>query len=76
MSTGPYSSVRVMGAGGAVKTGLTYTRLPASSCAPKAMRSAESWLPLTAKTGSPRAASSVRNQSSSRTASAGGTGLS
>ena len=49
MSTGPYSSVRVMGAGGAAKTGLTYTRLPARSCAPKAMRSAESWLPLTAK---------------------------
>ena len=54
-------------------TGLTYTRLFCSGAEPKAMRSAESWLPLMANTGSCRSASWVRNQSSRRTASAGGT---
>jgi len=76
MSTGPYSSVRGMGSGAPVNTGLMYTRLSASRWEPNAMRSAESWLPLMANTGSFRSASAVRNQSSRRTASAGGTGLS
>ena len=62
-----------MGCGAPENTGLTYTRLVSSRAAPKATRSAESWLPLMANTGRPRAASWVRNQSSSRTASAGGT---
>ena len=72
----PYSSVRGMGTGAPENTGLTYTRLFCSRAEPKAMRSAESWLPLMANTGSLRSASWVRNQSSRRTASAGGTGLS
>ena len=75
-STGPCSSARQMGCGAPENTGLTYTRLVSSRAEPKATRSAESWLPLMANTGRPRAASWVRNQSSRRTASAGGTGLS
>ena len=43
---------------------------------PKASRSGESWLPLMSKTGTPRVHSSVKNPSSSSTASVGGTGLS
>ena len=75
-STGPCSSARQRGCGAPENTGLTYTRLVSSRAEPKATRSEESWLPLMANTGRPRAASWVRNQSSRRTASAGGTGLS
>ena len=49
---------------------------PSMTRPPKASRSGESWLPLMSKTGTPRVHSSVKNPSSSSTASVGGTGLS